>query len=252
MIDYFLPETANQPVTIEILDSKSQVVNSYSSETPNPSGRSTINRNMPGVGNAGPESQPEDPDAGPLRRVSPPPIVTKVAGINRFVWDVRHQQGPIMPPGMYQARLKVGTTVATQSFNLLIDPRVAEEGITSADLQRQFEHNMRMRTLVSDVNQLVSRVLSAQNKGTQQSDERMRTALDSIARKLLTEPVRYGKPGLQAHITYLGSMTATVDQQIGHDAEERYETLRKELESLKIEVDRLLGPAATKQDSLAQ
>ena len=113
---------------------------------------------------------------------------------------------------------------------------------------------MQLRTLISDVNQLVSRVRSAQNKlkETQQSDDKLRTALKSIASKLLTEPVRYGKPGLQAHITYLGSMTATVDQQIGHDAEERYETLRKELESLKIEVDRLLGPAATKQDSLAQ
>jgi photosystem II stability/assembly factor-like uncharacterized protein len=254
MIDYFLPETANQPVTIEILDSKSQVVNSYSSETPNGTGRTTTNRGMPGVGNAGPESQPEDPDAGPVRRGSPPPIVTRAAGINRFVWDVRHQQGPILPPGTYQARLKVGTTVATETFNLLMDPRVAEEGITSIDLEQQFEHNMRVRTLVSDVNQLVSRVRWAQNKlkDTQHTDERMRTALDSIANKLLTEPVRYGKPGLQAHITYLAGMTATVDQKIGHDAEERYETLRKELESLKIEVDRLLGPAATNQNSLAQ
>jgi photosystem II stability/assembly factor-like uncharacterized protein len=254
MIDYFLPETANQPVTIEILDSKSQVVNSYSSETPNGTGRTTTNRGMPGVGNAGPESQPEDPDAGPVRRGSPPPIVTRAAGINRFVWDVRHQQGPILPPGTYQARLKVGTTVATETFNLLMDPRVAEEGITSIDLEQQFEHNMRVRTLVSDVNQLVSRVRWAQNKlkDTQHTDERMRTALDSIANKLLTEPVRYGKPGLQAHITYLAGMTATVDQKIGHDAEERYETLRKELESLKIEVDGLLGPAVANQNSLAQ
>ena len=254
MIEYFLPDTANQPVTIEILDSKSQVVNSYSSETPNRSGRTTTNRGMPGVGTAGPESQPDDPDASPVRRVSPPPIVTKVAGINRFVWDVRHQQGPVMPPGIYRARLKVGTTVATESFNLLMDPRVAAEGVTSADLQQQFEHNMRMRAMISEVNQLVSRVRNAQNqlKDTQQRDETKRAALDSIAGKLLTEPVRYGKPGLQAHINYLASMTATVDQKIGHDAEERYETLRKELESLKSEIDRLLGPAATNQNSLAQ
>jgi DNA anti-recombination protein RmuC len=159
-----------------------------------------------------------------------------------------------MPPGIYRARLKVGTTVATESFNLLIDPRVAAEGVTSADLQQQFEHNMRMRAMISEVNQLVSRVRNAQNqlKDTQQPDETKRAALDSIAGKLLTEPVRYGKPWLQAHINYLASMTATVDQKIGHDAEERYETLRKELESLKSEIDRLLGPAATNQNSLAQ
>jgi hypothetical protein len=37
-------------------------------------------------------------------------------------------------------------------------------------------------------------------------------------------------------------MTITVDQKIGHDAEGRYETLRKELESLRIEVDGMLRP----------
>jgi hypothetical protein len=158
-----------------------------------------------------------------------------------------------MPPGVYQARLKVGSTVATESFNVLMDPRVADEGITLADLQEQFEHNMRMRALVSAVNQLVTRVRNAQSKlNNSQSDETTRTALRSIASKLMTEPVRYGKPGLQAHITYLASMTATVDQKIGRDAEERYEILKKEIESIKIEVDRLLGPDPATQNSLAQ
>jgi hypothetical protein len=45
--------------------------------------------------------------------------------------------------------------------------------------------------------------------------------------KLLSEPVRYGKPGLQAHITYLASMTANVDQKIGRDAVERYRRLEE-------------------------
>ena len=252
MIEYFLPENAVQPVTIEILDSKGLLLNSYSSETSARPGRSAATPGMPGAGNAGPESQPEDPDASPARRFSPPPRVTKTAGINRFVWDLRNQQGPVMPPGIYQVRLKVGSTVATESFNVLMDPRIADEGITSADLQEQFEHNMRMRALVSAVNQLVTRVRSAQSKLNEQSDAATRTALNSIASKLLTEPVRYGKPGLQAHITYLASMTATVDQKIGRDAEERYEVLKKELESVKIEVDRLLGPEPATQSSLPQ
>ena len=64
-----------------------------------------------------------------------------------------------------------------------------------------------------------------------------------IAAKLYTEPVRYGKPGLQAHLTYLSGMTANVDQKIGRDAIERYRVLRKELEAIRAEVDRVLGPA---------
>ncbi len=46
----------------------------------------------------------------------------------------------------------------TQPFNVLIDPRVAADGVTVADLQEQFEHNLRMRELVSNVNQLATRV----------------------------------------------------------------------------------------------
>jgi len=252
MIEYYLPENSVQPVTIEILDSKGLLVNSYSSETSSRPGRPPATAGMPGARNAGPESQPEDADAGPTRRIAPPPRVTKTPGINRFVWDVRHQQGPVMPPGDYQARLKVGTTIAAESFTVLIDPRVADEGITTADLQQQFEHNMRMRAMVTTVNQLVSRVRAAQSKLKDSQDEATRTALNAAASKLLTEPVRYGKPGLQAHITYLASMTATTDQKIGHDAAERYEILRKELESLKVEVDRLLGPAPATQSSLVQ
>ena len=67
--------------------------------------------------------------------------------------------------------------------------------------------------------------------------------LKAIAAKLLSEPVRYGKPGLQAHINYLASMTANVDQKIGRDAIERYGVLKKEFDAASAEVDRLLGPA---------
>jgi hypothetical protein len=38
-------------------------------------------------------------------------------------------------------------------------------------------------------------------------------------------------------------MTANVDQKIGRDAVERYQVLKKELEELRVEVDRVLGPA---------
>jgi hypothetical protein len=61
----------------------------------------------------------------------------------------------------------------------------------------------------------------------------------------MTEPVRYGKPGLQAHINYLAGMTANVDQKIGRDAIERYAVLRKELDEARAEVDRILGPTSS-------
>jgi photosystem II stability/assembly factor-like uncharacterized protein len=236
IIEYYLPTAPSDAVVIEILDSKGQVVNSYNSDTPSP--RS---------GRGGDQSQPEDPDAAPAgRRSTPPPRVTKNAGLNRFVWDVRHQAGPTMPPGDYRVRLKIGGATLNESFAVLIDPRVAEDGVTLADLREQFEHNMRMRELVSAVNQLVTRVRDAQNKlKGSASDADKLNGLNAIANKLLTEPVRYGKPGLQAHITYLAGMTTNVDQKIGRDAVERYAVLKKELDDVRAEVDRLLGPTSS-------
>jgi hypothetical protein len=239
-IEYYLPAASNAPVTIDILDAKGAVLNSYSSETPINAGR--------GRGAAGGEAAaPDDPDAPSFRRQGPPPPrVTKNPGLNRVVWDVRNKDGITAPPGRYQARLKIGSTMLTEAFNVLIDPRVAEDGVTVADLVEQYEHNMRMRELVNAVNQLVARVREFQKRtqAVAASGGPDATArINSVAAKLFTEPVRYGKPGLQAHITYLASMTANVDQKIGRDAMERYAVLKKEFDALRAEVDRVLGPA---------
>ena len=167
--------------------------------------------------------------------------------MNRFAWDLRNQPGITLPPGQYQVRLKSGNVSLLQPFQVLIDPRVAADGVTVADLQEQFDHNMRMRELVSNVNQLVTRVREAQNKlrAAPETDANTTKRLSALAEKLMTEPVRYGKPGLQAHITYLAGMTANVDQKIGRDAVQRYEVLKKELEILRAEADQLLGPISS-------
>ena len=234
VVEYYLPAASSKSVVIEILDEKGQVVNTYNSETP---------ALRPGRGNAASSASQEsqvDPDAAPARRTQPPPRVTKTAGINRFVWDLRNEQGVTLPPGKFQVRLKTGMTNLTQPLNVLIDPRVAADGVTLADLQEQFEHNMRVRALVSSVNQLATALREAENKSP--NDPRLR----ALSAKLLSEPVRYGKPGLQAHVNYLASMTANVDQKIGRDAIERYQELKKEFDALQAEANRILAaPVST-------
>jgi photosystem II stability/assembly factor-like uncharacterized protein len=240
-IEYYLPSLPAGAVTIEIVDVAGRAVNTYSSDAPLGGGRAGRG------GRAGAASaESDDPDAVPAfgrGRGGVVPRVTKVEGLNRFVWDVRDQSGLTVPPGSYQARLTFAGVSQTQPFNVLIDPNVAADGVTVADLKEQFEHNVRTRQLVADVNQLAARIRSAQTtvKGNG-ADQEKNTQLEAIATKLFTEPVRYGKPGLQAHITYLAGMTTGADQKIGRDAIERYNTLRKELDALRTEVDRVLGP----------
>jgi photosystem II stability/assembly factor-like uncharacterized protein len=237
-IEYYLPSVPAGPVTVEILDASGTSVSSYRSDAVADRGRGGRGR--------GSQADSDDPDAAPAGfgrgRGGAAPRVTSLHGINRFVWDVRNQAGLLVPPGPYQARLKVGDTEQTQPFNVLIDPNVAADGVTAADLREQFEHNVRVRQLVDEVNQLVGRVRAAQGRlgNAAGSDATQAKGIESIAGQLLTEPVRYGKPGLQAHITYLATMTTGADQKIGKDAVERYNVLRKELERLRSEADRIL------------
>ena len=178
---------------------------------------------------------PDDPDAGGggggRGRGGPPPRVTKEGGHNRFVWDARYSTGLSAPPGRYQARVKAGDWSATESFELLIDPRIAAEGVTAADLKEQFDHNVRVRELSSEAGALLARVRPALNNSDQAKAAKARAIYEKLVN--MPEGVRYNKPGLQAHIQYLASMTSNVDQKIGRDAVERYQVLKKELDALK-------------------
>ena len=237
-IDYYLPGVPAGPVTIDILDSTGSVLNSYSSDAPASGGRS-------GRGRGAAVADSDDPDAAPATgrgRGGFVPRVTKTEGLNRFVWDVRQQAGTLAPPGTYQARLTVGATTQMHPFTVLIDPNVAADGVTVADLKEQYEHNLRMRQLVTDANQLAARVRDAQGRTKGESGPGSKgLQVDAVAAKLFTEPVRYGKPGLQAHITYLAGMTTGADQKIGRDALERYATLRKDLDALSAELDKIVN-----------
>ena len=240
-IEYYLPAAPTGPVTIEILDAAGAIVNSYSSDAPAGGGRGGRGRAAVGA-----PAEADDPDAAPVfgrgrgRFVS---RATKTEGVNRFVWDLRHSAGILAPPEAYRARLRVGDVAQTQPFTVLIDPNVAADGVTVADLKEQFEHNLRMRQLITDVNQVAARLREAQAKVRADSGgDAKASQLEAIAAKLFTEPVRYGKPGLQAHITYLAGMTNGADQKIGRDAIERYATLRQELDAIRAELDRVLNP----------
>ncbi len=229
-IEYYLGSVPAGPVTIDILDASGNLVNSYDSGTlPNSTERPDPNtpQAMMMQGRGGFRGR------GAARPSNP----TRAKGHNRFVWNVQHESGLGAPPGEYQARLTVGSTTLTTDFTVLIDPRLAEEGLTTADLQAQFRHNMTMREMVAEVNALVERVESAMEGATGSRAQQ----LQEVADKLITGPIRYSSPGLQTHIQYLAGMTARVDQKIGNQAPERYRVLRAELDELTAAVDRILG-----------
>ena len=98
--------------------------------------------------------------------------------------------------------------------------------------------------VLSEVNRTVARVREAQSRlrGAGAASADTLAKLNELASHLITPPVRYSKPELQTHITYLYSMTNSADQKIGRDAVERYGVLRKELDRRIAELDQILGP----------
>jgi hypothetical protein len=153
------------------------------------------------------------------------------------VWNVRDSDGITVPPGRYQARLTVDGASWTQPFNVLIDPRVERGGVSVDDLVDQYEHNRRMDAMVKEVQALAERVRTAMSSGNAATKRR----LQPVADELLTPPIRYSKPGLEDQITYLRGMTIRADQKIGQDAIDRYRELRKELDTVEAEANKVLG-----------
>jgi len=238
MIDYYLAAAPSGEVTLEILDGTGKLVRKFSSA---------------GGEQRAPEAPPDEEEA--LRFRGGPTRLDKTAGMHRFTWDLRFPgpwvsdarpegpNGPMAVPGRYAVRLTVGSWTSTQPLTVIADPRVTADSVTVADLREQFDHNMRVRDLVSDVNKAVARVRAEQTKlrGASGGAADKLAKLNELASHLITPPVRYSKPELQAHITYLYGMTNTADQKIGRDAAERYGVLRKELDQRIAELNQILG-----------
>jgi hypothetical protein len=98
------------------------------------------------------------------------------AGVNRFVWNLRHADatrvrgmilwggnlnGPTAVPGSYQVKLTAGGKSQTQSFELLKNPRVAS---TAADFQKQFELHQKIRDKVSETHDAILRLREARDQ----------------------------------------------------------------------------------------
>jgi len=242
LIDYYLSSdlsalsAASTDITLEFLDATGHHIKTFTSAAPAPTR---------------PEDDASADDEGGPRRNRPVPRLDKTAGLHRFTWDLRYPgpwvsvsnpespNGPTAVPGTYKVKLTAGAYTSTETFTIKEDPRITADGVTTADLQAQFDQNIKIRDLVSEVNKAVARVKVARTKLS--ADATKLAQLNEVASHLITPSIRYSKPELQTHITYLFSMTNETDQKPGHDAFERYDVLKKELDQRNAELKAILG-----------
>ena len=245
VLEYYLASVPAGGVRIDIADSTGKPVAAFSSEgsVALSAGDAVVaaptNSDDPGA------AAPPAGGRGRGGAGAPPARPSKNIGMNKFYWDfVNQTNGMPVPPGSYRVTLTSGDYKAMHPYRLLVDPRVARDGVTAADLREQYLHNLRMRDLSSDVQRLQGRLQAAQSRLANASGAAATDTLAkvrSILSRVLDQPIRYGKPGVATHIRYLAGMTSGADQKVGRDAIKRAAVLRKELDGLIAETDRALG-----------
>jgi len=230
MVNYYLETAATEDIKLEIMDGAGRVLRTFTSAKAEPD-------------RGGGDEEEFMGRAAPV-------TLDKTAGMHRFTWDLRcagpwqsekRPEGPNGPravPGKYLVKLTAGAYTSTKPLEVMEDPRATKAGVTTADLKEQFEFNLRIRELVSEVNRLVAKVKAAQ--ATLKDTDRL-AKLNEFAARLITPPIRYSKPELQTQITYLYSLTTGADQKIGQDAFDRFAVLRKQLTKQQTDLAAILG-----------
>jgi hypothetical protein len=223
-IDYWLGKDA-QSATLEVLDAAGKVVRTFRS----------------GAAAAAPAGR-----GGGRRGGGAAPTVAVAQGMHRFTWDLAvavEGAGRSMPravPGAYQVRLTVDGKSATQPLALKIDPRVAADGVTVADLQAQYDLAVRILAAMADCSALIEKVNAAIQ--TTAEGGHARGMLEEILRALVTDPNEssYPQPMLADQFQYLYSNMVGVEQKPSGEMTKRLEVLKEELERHKARLEQVL------------
>lgn len=148
VVTYYLREQPEEEVKLIFLDTANREIESFSSaEAPVETAKKT--------------------EAG--KKDEKKPRVPTVAGINRFVWNMRYPApskveegfmggerglvGPLAAPGTYQVRLVNGAQSLTASFELQKDPRVRA---TQSNLEAQFALLIDIRDRLSETHEAIT------------------------------------------------------------------------------------------------
>jgi photosystem II stability/assembly factor-like uncharacterized protein len=187
---YYLKNKPQNEIKIELLDSAGKLIREF--------------RSRPA------DAQSEQPAAGGGPFGGGQPRLPAEAGLNRFIFDMRHKdaatfpgmilwagltRGPVSVPGMYQVRMTVDGRAQTQSFEWKKDPRIET---TQADFQKQFDLLIKIRDKLTETHEAILRIRDA------------RRQIDDIVARVKDQPE--GKAIGDAARTLRGKMTAVEEE----------------------------------------
>jgi hypothetical protein len=168
--------------------------------------------------------------------------LTKNEWHNRFVWDLRYSgapgaAGPLVVPGSYQVRLSAGEWSQSRPLDVRLDPRVAADGVTQADLQEQLDLLLKVRDAIAEARALGAKLIAA--RPSQRPDSASARAVQALVDRVVTADVVYPQPMLIDQLSNIARMAGQADQKVGRDAFVRFDDLMKELAAVKAEAAKL-------------
>jgi hypothetical protein len=240
IIHYWFAEKPEDEVTLTILDGTGSEIRSFSSKS-------------------------EDP-----------PKVPADKGMNRFVWDCRYPSAtkledkgkpdmfaaflddmiaPRALPGTFQVRITSGDTSQTQSFTLVMDPRIETR---PEGLAEQFNMKLAIRDQVSAVHESVNRIRrvrsqvemweerakSADNSEITTAASELKDKLAAVENELLIVDGSKPQPGpskLKEKLTGLSGMIDESDDPPTQGAGAVFDLLGERLDVERIKLDRIVG-----------
>lgn len=174
VIDYYASAAPTAPVTIEIMDSRGQVLHHSSSAEKDAGGDA---ERQPGARNG---------------------ALPANAGLNRFVWNYRldapsevpgmvisetNTGGPMVTPGNYQVKLTVAGKNYTTPLVVKADPRV---DVSQEDFAKQYEFAVKLRDRVTEVHNTVNAIRAARASLEQRkkADPSKAPQIDAVEQKM--------------------------------------------------------------------
>jgi hypothetical protein len=247
IVDYYLAQRPTGEVTLAFLDSAGKLIRSFSSKGPKGDSASTrvaqatpqtgaekARRDSAAAGKASLRARDTTATTGQKAliesgedSVSYAPsdsVVAMLAGINRFVWDLRYPDpetlkdvvvddgttdGPTAVPGAYAVRLTVGGQSVTQPFTIVKDPRVST---SQADFVKQFALASQVRDKLDTTSKTVLRIEEMQR----QLDARITQTKSQPYASRVATAVAALRPKLEAIRAELADVHSHADQSTLH------------------------------------
>jgi photosystem II stability/assembly factor-like uncharacterized protein len=246
-IDYFLPEGFSGQFALEIIDSTGRIVRTLRGAP----GRGEGRGRGQGVGRSAAEAEPEDPDMRPAGRGRGSATAPTIkSGHNRYLWNFEWDGGVMAAPGRFTVKMTAGDVVQSRTFEVKVDPRVLQDGITNADLVDQQDFLLRVRDAIAQARQLQQRVQQAMQQasvptppapgaGEWVANMKYQHPLQQIYSRLVTAQGTYEQGMLIDQLSNVARAEGAADQKIGNEARKRFNDLLTELKALQADMSKL-------------